>query len=120
LLFLNEEVICIEKEKDNMVGRTLGKKVRTPLLAAFALMVLVMPMGTLAAEREGTTLFFSFEDLKQRFSHPALAPWPGFGWRPPQERAEQADRIERNYRWGNGLGFDSYIAPGARRPLWGY
>jgi len=104
-----------------MADRTLGKKVRTALIAAFALMVLVMPMGTLAAEREGTTLFFSFEDLKQQFSNPTLALLePSFAWRPPQEQAEQANRIERNYRWGNGLGFDSYVTPGARRPLWGY
>jgi hypothetical protein len=104
-----------------MVSRTLGKKVRTALLAAFALMVLGMPMGTLAAEREGTALFFSFEDLQQQFSHPTLAPLGlSFAWRPQPERAEQATRIERNYRWGNGLGFDSYVSPGAHRPLWGY
>jgi hypothetical protein len=104
-----------------MVNRTLGEKIRTALLVAVALVVLVMPMSTLAAERDGTALFFSFEDLQQQFSHPTRVPLGlSSAWRLQQEPAEQSDRIEQNYRWGNGLGFDSYIAPGVRRPLWGY
>jgi hypothetical protein len=71
-------------------------------------------------------LFFSFADLKEELSQPSrpsLAPLsPSFTWRALREQAyrEQAYEegpIERNCRWGHGLGFGGYANP---RPLWGY
>ncbi|HJY79760.1 MAG TPA: hypothetical protein VKK81_01570 [Candidatus Binatia bacterium] len=104
-----------------MFGKALSKKVRKPLLAVFALTMILTPTYAFSAERDSTVLFFSFEDLKQELSKPDLAQlYPSFSWQNPQEQADQEGPIERNYRWGNGLGFDSYTFPGVRRPLWGY
>jgi hypothetical protein len=104
-----------------MFGKALSKRVRKPLLATFALTMILTPTYVFSAERDSTVLFFSFEDLKQELSKPDLSQlYPSFSWQSPQEQADQEGPIERNYRWGNGLGFDSYTFPGVRRPLWGY
>ena len=52
-------------------GHTLRTKCRKALLAGVALSALLTPAGALAAEREGTVLFFSVEDLQQALSHPS-------------------------------------------------
>src|SRR5262245_58794356 len=99
---------------------TLNKSVRRPVLAGLAFTVLLTPTYAFSAERDGTVLFFSFEDLKKELTHPSPSQWyPSFTWRSQQEQTAQESPIERNYRWGSGLGFDSYTRPGTR-PLWGY
>src|SRR5262245_2808319 len=109
-----------------ILSQTLRTKYRKALLAAVALLVLLPPAGALAAEREGTVLFFSLEDLQQALSHPSPFSLPPFLQLPPsfaqleQPEAEKQDGpVERNFRWGNGLGFDGYTHPGTR-PLWGF
>jgi hypothetical protein len=105
-------------------GHPLTKKVRTSLLAALACVVLLTPTYARAAEREGTVLFFSFDDLQQELSHPSLSSlplWsPSFTWRALHEQAYEEGPIERDSRWGNGLGFGGYANPWTPRPLWGY
>jgi len=55
---------------------TLSQALRTPcrnaLLAGLTLLVLLLPPCALSAEREGTVLFFSVEDLRQALAHPSL------------------------------------------------
>jgi len=98
--------------------RTHGRKV---LFAGLALSLLLTPTRALSAEREGTVLFFSVEDLHQALSHPSLPALahlsPSGAWW-EQKAAEQDGPLERNSRWGNGLGIDGYTRPGTR-PLWG-
>jgi hypothetical protein len=105
-------------------GQALSKKLRRSLLTILALTTLLTPTCAFSAERDGTVLFFSFEDLKQVLSHPSLPSLsqlsPSFAWQEQHKAAEQEGPLERNYRWGNGLGVDGYAYPGARRPLWGY
>lgn len=112
------------KSEPVLSGPALSKKVRNSLLAVLAFTVLLTPMCALAAEREGTVLFFSFTDLKQEWSHPSLpSPLllsPSFTWRALHEQAYEDGPIERNSRWGNGLGFGGYADPWTPRPLWGY
>ena len=110
----------------NSLSQALRTKCRKTLLAAVALLVLLPPAGALAAEREGTALFFSLEDLQEALSHPSLfslAPFlqlsPSFAQREQPEAETQDGPLERNSRWGNGLGVDGYTRPGTR-PLWGY
>jgi hypothetical protein len=107
----------------NMSSQTLRTKCKKALLAGVALSVLLPPACAMAAEREGTVLFFSVEDVQQTLSHPSLPSFsqlvPSFAWRERSEAAEQDGRLERNSRWGNGLGVDGYTRPGTR-PLWGY
>jgi hypothetical protein len=80
--------------------------------------------GAFAAERDGTVLFFSAEDLTAVLSHPSLPDLsqlpPSLEWQDQHEGADQDGPLERSYHWGNGLGFDGYASPGVRRPLWGY
>ena len=106
-------------------SHTLRTKCRKALLAGVALSALLTPAGALAAEREGTVLFFSVEDLQQALSHPSpfsLSPFvqlsPSFARREQPEAETQDGPLERNSRWGNGLGVDGYTRPGTR-PLWG-
>jgi hypothetical protein len=102
------------------LGTTLSKGVKKAFLAVLTFTVLLTPTYAVSAGRDGTVLFFSFEDLKKELTSPSLPQWyPSFSWRSQQEEADQEGPIERNYRWGNGLGFDSYTRPGTR-PLWGY
>src|SRR5262245_48798929 len=93
------------------LSQTLRATCQNALLAGVVLSVLLTPTGALAAEREGTVLFFSVEDLQQTVSHPSLSsllsfsqPSPSFAWREQPEAAEQDGRLEKNARWGNGLG----------------
>ena len=105
-------------------GQVLSAKVRNSLLAVLAFTVLLTPTYAMAAEREGTVLFFSFDDLKQELSHPSLSSlsqlFPSFTWRALHDQAYEEGPIERDYRWGNGLGFGGYATPWTPRPLWGY
>ena len=108
------------------LSHTVRSKCRKALLAAVALLVLLPPAGALAAEWEGTVLFFSLEDLQEVLSHPSPFSLPSFSQLSPsfalreQPDAESQDGpLERNSRWGNGLGVDGYTRPGTR-PLWGY
>lgn len=96
------------------------KKAQTVLIA-LSLTVLLMPGSAFPAERDGTVLFFSFEDLQKNLSHPTLPQWlPSFAWRSQQRQHDHMTPLERSYFWGNGLGIDGYARPGARRPLRGY
>ena len=105
------------------LSQTRRTKCRKALLAAVALLVLLPPASALAAEREGTVLFFSLEDLQQALSHPSLPLFshlsPIFTWWDQPETEKQDGPVERNSRWGNGLEIDGYTRPGTR-PLWGY
>ena len=99
----------------------LCKRLVIALLTAGALGLVCSPTPAQAAEREGATLFFSFAELKDalRFSPLRLFP-PGTVSNFLPDWHEKDDRVEKNFRWGNGLGVDGYAAPGTRRPLWGY
>jgi hypothetical protein len=98
----------------------LNKSISNTLLAGLVFMVLLTPTSAFLAGRDGTALFFSFADLKKELARPSPSQWYlGFSWRSQQEQAGQEGPIERNCRWGNGLGFDSYPRPGMR-PSWGY
>jgi hypothetical protein len=108
------------------LSQTRPTKCWKALLTAVALLVLLPPAAALAAERDGTVLFFSLEDPQQALSHPSpfsLPPFlqlsPSFGQREQPDAEKQDGPLERNYRWGNGLGVDGYTRPGTR-PLWGY
>jgi len=105
------------------LSQTLRTQCRKTLLAGVALSVLLPPAGALAAEREGTVLFFSLADLQQVLSHPSLPSLsqllPSLAWREQSETQKQDGPLEKNARWGNGLGIDGYTRPGTR-PLWGY
>jgi hypothetical protein len=104
--------------------QVLSTKVRNSLLAVLACTVLLTPTCARAAEREGTALFFSFADLKKEWSHPSLPSLsqlsPSFTWRALHDQAYEDGPIERNSRWGNGLGCGGYANPWTPRPLWGY
>ena len=108
------------------LSHTLRSKCRKALLAAVALLVLLPPAGAQAAEREGTVLFFSPEDLQQALSHSSpfslplfLQLSPSFARREQSEAENQDGPVERNSRCGDGLGVDGYTYP-RTRPLWGY
>jgi len=92
-------------------------------LGGMALGVLLVTPCALAAEREGTVLFFSLEDLQQVLSHPSPFSFsqllPSFAWQEQPRAEEQGGPLERSFRWGNRLGVDGYTRPGTR-PLWGY
>jgi hypothetical protein len=105
------------------LSHTLRTTYRKTLLAGVALSALLMPPSALPAEREGTVLFFSFEDLQQTLSHPSLPSFSpmfsSFTWQAQDDATEQDGPLEKNSRWGNGLGIDGYFRPGTRS-LWGY
>jgi hypothetical protein len=108
------------------LSHTLRSNCWKALLAAVALLVLLTPACAPAAEREGTVLFFSPEDIQQALSHSSpfslpsfLQLSPGFARREQSEAEKQDGPMERNSRWGDGLGVDGYTYPGTR-PLWGY
>jgi hypothetical protein len=113
----------------SMSSQTLRTKCKRSLLVGAVLRVLLPSPYALAAEREGTVLFFSVEDLQQVLSYlsfPSLAsllslpqPSPSFAWRERPEATEQNGALGRNTRYGNGPGIDRYTLPGTR-PLWGY
>ena len=109
-------------------SRTLSTKCRNALLTGVALSTLLAPAGALAAERDGTVLFFSLDDIQSVLTHPSLPsfasllspsqPVSSFAWR-KQSEAEQGRPLEQNTPYGNGLWADGYRLPGPR-PLWGY
>jgi hypothetical protein len=102
--------------------QALRSQGRNALLAGLTLFVLLTPTYALSAEREGSVLFFSVEDLRQALAHPALPALsqlsPSLAWRKQPKAAEQDGPLEQNARWGHGLGVDGYTRPGTR-PLWG-
>jgi hypothetical protein len=108
---------------------TRSPKLRMTLLAFFTATTLLTPLSARAAERDGTVIFFSMEDLRQMVAHPSLSSLaslfspsqssPSFAWHEESGAAEQDNPLERNARYGNGLGADGYRLPGTR-PLWGY
>ena len=104
-------------------SQALRAQGRKALLAGVALSILLTSTFARSAEREGSMLFFSLEDLQQALSlssFPSLGPLaPSFEWQEQSKAAEPDGRQERNSRWGNGLGVDGYTRPGTR-PLWGY
>jgi len=100
------------------LSQTLRTKCRKALLAGVALSALLTPACALAAEREGSMLFFSVEDLQQTLAHPSLPALsqlsPSFMWWEQPKAAEQDGPLERNSRWGNGLGVDGYYPMGSQ------
>ena len=106
--------------------QTLRRQCQIVLLVGAVLGVLWSSPFAFAAEREGPVLFLSVEDLRLVLSHPSSLLLPTYRLLAPsfarQERsraAEQEGPVEQRFRWGNGLGIDSYTRPGTR-PLWGY
>src|SRR5262245_43799812 len=107
-------------------SQTLSAKCRNALLVGVALSVLLTPPSALAAEREGTVLFFSLADVQELLSHPShffsASLWqfpPNFAWQAQSKAVEPEGPLERNVRWGNGQGIDGQSHPGTH-PLWGY
>jgi len=110
-------------------SHTRSTKFRMTLLALLTATALLTPPYARAAERDGTVIFFSMEDLRQVLAHPSLStltslfsssqPSPSFAWREESGTMEQYGPLERNAGYGNGLGVDGYRLPGTR-PLWGY
>src|SRR5262245_36251810 len=105
------------------LSQALSMQSRKALLGGLTLFVLLLPTCALSAEREGSVFFFSVEDLRQVLTHPTLPSlWhlsPSVAWWEQPKAAEQDGPLERNVRWGHGLGIDGYTRPGTR-PLWGY
>jgi hypothetical protein len=106
-----------------MLHQTLRLHCQSALLVGAVLGVLWASPAAVAAEWEGPVLFFSVEDLTEVLSHPSLpsvSPMAlRFWWQDQHEAREQDGPLERNARWGNGLGIDGYTRLGTR-PLWGY
>lgn len=91
------------------------------LLAALTLALTCLTTGAWAAERDGSVLFFSFDDVRQGLAQPSFSELlPTFTLRIQPEEKRQMTPTERSYFWGNGLGIDGPAHPGARMPLWGY
>jgi hypothetical protein len=107
---------------------TNNPKFRLALLALMTVATLLMPASAKAAERDGTMLFFSFQDIQHVLANPSLSafssllspsqPTSSFAWR-EQSGAEQSRPLEQKTPYGNGLWADGYRLPGPR-PLWGY
>lgn len=105
---------------------TSSAKLRLTFLALLTALTLLMPSGAKAAERDGTVLFFPFEDIQHVLTHPSLSsltslfsfssPTSSFAW---SETAEQYSPLERNAIRGVELEIEGYRLPGPR-PLWGY
>jgi len=104
-------------------SQALRKTLRRSFLAILTLSTLLTTTCAFSAERDGTVLFFSADDLKEVLSHPSLPSFsqlsPRFAWQEQRDADEQEGPLERNSRWGNGLGIDGYAYPGSHRPLWG-
>jgi hypothetical protein len=107
---------------------TRSPKLCLAFLALLTATTLLMPSGAKAAERNGTVLFFSFEDIQQVLARPSLpaltsllsfSPASSFSWRAQSETAGRGSLMERNTRYGNGFWVDGYRLPGPH-PLWGY
>ena len=109
------------------LSQALSPRLWISLLALLTLTALLTPSGAMAAEHEGTALFFSFADLKQMLSHPTLPALPSlsalsprWAWREQSEAAAQDGPLERTYRGGHRLGLEGYAYPGPRRSRWGF
>lgn len=104
-------------------SHTLHTTLRRALLMFLTLSSFLITPRAFAAERDGTVLFFSLDDLQEVLSSPLLPSFSplalSFAWQGQQDAAEQEGPLERSLRWGNGLGVDGYTRPGTR-PLWGY
>jgi len=91
-----------KRERILWCGPALSKKVRNSLLAVLAFPVLLTPTDAVAAEREGTVLFFSFDDLKKALSHPSLSSLtqlaPSFAWRDLHDQAYEESNKNRSLR----------------------
>jgi hypothetical protein len=103
-------------------------QLRLAFLAFLTVTTLLMPASAKAAERDGTMLFFSLEDIQHVLAHPSLptltslfslSQSSSFSWRAQSETAVQGSPVERNTRFGNGLWVEGYRLPGPH-PLWGY
>jgi hypothetical protein len=92
-----------------------------PLLASLALTVVLTPALAFPIERDGLTLFFSFEDVREIIQDPTpqrLLPPLALDF---QSEELTMSRIEREAQWGGGLGFDGCAPPSmGQRSLWGY
>ena len=123
----NAGVTKAERRKSMMtLHQNLRRRCKGILLVGAVLSVLWSSPFAFAAEREGPVLFLSVEDLQIVLSHPSSLSLPtyrllapGFAWQEWSSAAEQEGPVEQSFRWGNGLGIDSYTRPGTR-PLWGY
>lgn len=103
-------------------------KFRLALLTFFTVTTLLMPPVAKAAERDGTVLFFSLEEIRHVLVHPSLPalasllsfsqPASSFAWRPRSE-SEWYSSLERSARYDTGLEIEGDFIPGPR-PLWGY
>ncbi len=81
---------------------TGSPKFRLALLALLTVTTLLMPPVAKAAERDGTVLFFSLEEIQHVLAHPSLPalasllsfsqPASSFAWRMQSEAAEQDSR----------------------------
>ena len=104
--------------------QALRKTLSRSLLAGLTLSALLTAPCAFSAERDGTVLFFSFEELQEDLSHPSLPSLSqlpnSFEWQAQYKIGEQVSPLERSAQWGDGLGIDGYAHPGQRRPLWGY
>jgi hypothetical protein len=106
---------------------TRSPKLCLAFLALLTATTLLMPPGATAAERNGTVLFFSLEDIRQVLERPSLPALtslfsfsqPTFSWRAQSQTMKQGSLMERNTRYGNGFWVDGYRLPGSH-PLWGY
>ena len=112
------------RERRNPVSRFhfhITKQTIKFMFVASMLAATLIPTFAFSAERDGATIFFSFEDLRQELIMPSTSRLaPIFTWGNQEENASRMTPIERNLTWGNGLGIDGYAPPGSRRPLWGY
>ncbi|MGE0826197.1 MAG: hypothetical protein AB7G75_18385 [Candidatus Binatia bacterium] len=108
-----------------MTTRNRRRRAQTWVLPLALLGVLALATPSRAFEREGTMLYFSWEDLQHDLRH--LLPHDNLSSLIPQmnwqslRTEQQYDNgpIERSLRSGNGQGADDYRLPGMR-PLWGY
>ena len=105
-------------------SQALRKTLSRSLLASLTLSTLLVTPCAFSAERDGTVLFFPFEELQEDLSHPSLPSLsllpPSFEWQAHYKIGKQVGPLERSAQWGDGLGIDGYAHPGQRRPLWGY
>ena len=102
------------------IRRLLNKSVRRTTLVVLTCSILFLPTYAVSAERDGTVIYFTFEDVKQMFSYLSLLPGlSDSSWRNQRERTSQQRPIARTYRWNNGQGSNGSPLP-ETRPLWGY
>ena len=109
--------------------RNISKsKIRLTFLALLTVTALLMPASAMAAERDGTVLFFSLEDVQNLLTHPSLPafaslfsfsqPISSLAWRAQSEATNPDGSLQRYAPYSNGLWADGYRLPGPH-PLWG-